>query len=109
MLLLTACIAAKQPFVIDNTNPSIEERARYLVPARAGLFRVVGYYFQSRLEDAFVRNAQRVGKELISTKGIGSTYKKLQLPSLEEGFDALFYVFIVEGKFQVQEWNTNAI
>ena len=29
-LILRACIEAKQPFVVDNTNPSVEERARYI-------------------------------------------------------------------------------
>jgi hypothetical protein len=44
-LLLHACIEAKQPFVVDNTNPSVEERARYIELALSGGFRVVGYYF----------------------------------------------------------------
>jgi predicted kinase len=42
-LLLRSCIEVKQPFVVDNTNPSIEERARYIELARSGGFRVVGY------------------------------------------------------------------
>lgn len=42
-LLFEACPAAKQPVVIGNTNPTIEERARYVLPAKAADFRVVGY------------------------------------------------------------------
>jgi predicted kinase len=41
-LLLHACIEAKQPFVVDNTNPTVEERARYIELASSGGFRVVG-------------------------------------------------------------------
>jgi predicted kinase len=29
-MLLRACIEAGQSFVVDNTNPSVEERARYI-------------------------------------------------------------------------------
>ena len=31
-ILLRACIEAKQPFVVDNTNPTIESRRRYNRP-----------------------------------------------------------------------------
>ena len=44
-LLLKACLDAKQPFVVDNTNPTSEERARYIEPAKQAGFRVFGYYF----------------------------------------------------------------
>lgn len=104
-ILLQACLEAKQPFVIDNTNPSIEERVRYIAPARASRFRVVGYYFQSNIVDALERNAARLGKERIPEKGIRAAYKRLQLPSLSEGFDQLYYVKMAEaGEFLVQEW-----
>lgn len=33
-ILLNACLEAKQPLVIDNTNPTIEERKRYILPDR---------------------------------------------------------------------------
>src|SRR4029077_2067989 len=33
-LLVAACLAAKQPFVIDNTNPLPADRARYIGLAR---------------------------------------------------------------------------
>ena len=34
-LLLSALIEAKQPTVIDNIDPTPEERARYIVPTKA--------------------------------------------------------------------------
>ena len=55
-ILLTACLAAKQPVVVDNANPLIEERARYIAAAKAAGFRVVGLYFESRVEDCKRRN-----------------------------------------------------
>jgi len=105
-LLVQACLAAKQPFVVDNTNPTREDRARYIPVAKAAGFRVIGYYFQSRLEEALARNDRRAGKERIPPRGIQATYGKLQLPSYSEGFDKLYYVKMLtpEG-FEVAEWS----
>ena len=58
-LLFDACLVAKQPTVIDNTNATSEERGRYITPAKAHRFTVIGYYFQSRLEDCKKRNESR--------------------------------------------------
>ncbi len=104
-ILLHACLEAKQPFVIDNTNPTAAERARYIEPARAARFRVTGYYFESTLAEALRRNAERPAKERIPEAGIRATYYKLQPPTLAEGFDALFRVKIGEaGTFVVEAW-----
>jgi predicted kinase len=105
-ILLRACIEAKQPFVVDNTNPSIEERARYIEIARTGGFRVVGYYFRSPPKEAQTRNARRTGRDRIPDKGILGTYKRLRVPRPEEGFDELHYVRIDgTGCFVVEEWS----
>lgn len=45
-ILVKACLAAQQPFIIDNTNVTRKERARYITLAKAAHFRVIGYYFQ---------------------------------------------------------------
>jgi predicted kinase len=105
-LLLGACIEGKTPTVIDNTNPTPEERARYIVPARAAGFAVIGYYFQSRVDDCKARNAARPIDRMVPLPGLLGTYKRLVLPTLAEGFDALRYVRIDEaGAFVVQEWS----
>jgi predicted kinase len=105
-LILDACLKTGQPFVIDNTNPRKEDRAEYLALARAAGFRTVGYYFQSRLEDALSRNSSRAEYERIPDKGLRGTYGKLALPSKEEGFGELYYVRLVEpGSFLVEDWN----
>jgi predicted kinase len=104
-ILLAACLEAKQPFVIDNTNLTREARAHYISQSKAAGFRVTGYYFKSVLQAALERNRQRSGKSLIPEKGILGAYRKLELPSFEEGFDQLFYVEIAEdGQFIVKEW-----
>jgi predicted kinase len=101
-LLLDACLQGKQPFVIDNTNPLPSDRARYIGAARAAGFRVVAYFFETSLQDAIRRNNQREGKKKIPVAGVAGTFKKMQPPTLAEGFDALFVVRISsEGLFVV--------
>jgi predicted kinase len=103
-LLLAACLAAKQPFVIDNTNPLPSDRARYIVPARDAGFRVVAYFFDTTLRDAIQRNNQRAGKQRIPVPAIAGTLRKLQPPVLQEGFDAIYKVTISpEGVFVVND------
>ena len=41
-LLIDACIAGKQAFVVDNTNPTRKARARYLEAARAAGIKTLG-------------------------------------------------------------------
>ncbi len=104
-VLLEACIAAKQPFVVDNTNVTREERARYVLQAKAAGFRVVGYYFRSSIGESIERNRGRSPGRLVPAKGIAAKYHRLQLPAAEEGFDQLYYVTpAAEGGFTVQEW-----
>ena len=102
--LIETCISIFHPFVIDNTNPSLEERAKYIAIAKANKFKVIGYYFQSKVSDALARNNQRTGKEKIPEVGIKGTYKRLNLPCISEGFDELYYVTAEDYKFTVKKW-----
>src|ERR1041385_7920282 len=86
-LLLKACIDAKQRFVVDNTNVTPAERAKYIELAKAAQFRVVGYYFESKIHDAMARNAQRIPEHRIPEKGVLGSYGRLQRPQMSEGFD----------------------
>jgi hypothetical protein len=93
-ILLEACIRARQPFVIDNTNPTIKSREPYIAAARAARFRVAGYYFQSSIDDALRRNEARPQGERIPKVGLFATNARLQSPTLAEGFDELWSVRI---------------
>lgn len=104
-LLVDACIASKQKFVIDNTNLTRTDREKFIVKAKAAKFKVVGYCFRAELEAAIARNDLRTGKAKIPKLGILGAYKRLQIPTMDEGFDELFYVQIGETKtFMVEQW-----
>ena len=85
-------IEAKQRFVVDNTNPTIEERKLYIALAKAAGFRIVGFYFAVPIAAALQRNAQRGEGKRIPEAGIRGTRKGLELPSFAEGFDDLLIV-----------------
>jgi predicted kinase len=104
-LLLQTCIAMKQPFVVDNTNPTVEARRKYIEAARSAGFRVVGYYFQPDFGGSIGRNNLRADKRQVPPQAIAGTIKKLDVPSYDEGFDALYVVKINDsGDFVVEDW-----
>ncbi len=93
-VLLRACLEAQQAFVVDNTNATVEERRRYVEPARAACFRVAGYFFEASPREAIGRNKHRPRWEQVPVVGILGTYKRLEVPALEEGFAELYRVRI---------------
>ena len=103
-ILLESCLVAKQPFVVDNTNPTQLERSKYIKLAKQYKFTIKAYYFCSSLSGCLQRNAGREGKQKIPEVGVKGTYNKLEIPNYSEGFDALSYVSLVDGQFVVEEW-----
>jgi hypothetical protein len=104
-LLLEACIEGGQRFVVDNTNPTAAERARYITPALAAHFDVIGYFFDADPRTAFERNRRRPGRAAIPAAGLFGTQKRLQLPTIDEGFRRIDRVEIAEGGgFRVTPW-----
>lgn len=102
--LLQACLDSKQPFVVDNTNVTRNERRAYIQAAREAGFRVIGYYFESRAADAITRNSARPPSEQIPEIGIKGTFARLEIPSWQEGFDELHYVRLRSSSFEILEW-----
>jgi predicted kinase len=96
-VLIQACIVAQQSFVIDNTNPTVAERAVYISMAREAGFQIVGYFFQAPVEECVRRNQQRVGRAQVPAKAIYGTAKRLQAPTPDEGFDKLYAVRLETG------------
>jgi predicted kinase len=104
---LQECLSESRSCVIDNTNPTRAERERYITKAKQNGFRIVGYFMQSRLKDCIARNEGR--DRQVPLKGILATFNKIEMPSLQEGFDELNFVSIEEGKFVISKWKEDEI
>lgn len=88
--------------VIDNTNPTKKDRDRYIPLAKEYGYTVTGYFFQSRLKDCLERNAKR--SRVVPAKGLARCSRILEMPSLAEGFDEIYFVKIVNGGFDESPW-----
>jgi predicted kinase len=106
--LLAECLAEGKSFVVDNTNPTKADRKRFIAPAKAAGYRVDGYFLQSVLKDCIARNEKREGKARVPAKAIAAISNKLEMPSMDEGFDRLFFVTQTGGDFKVEEWRNDA-
>ncbi len=91
-ILFDACLRAKQPFVLDNTNVTRDKRAAYIAQAKQAKFKVIGYFLDCPVEEALKRNEQRTGKARVPNVAIYTMAKKLEAPEISEGFDELFRV-----------------
>ena len=103
-ILIEACFAAKQPFVVDNMNLTAAERGHYIESAKKYGFDVIGYYFKSAIQEAISRNEQRERKEKVPLPALRSAHAKLELPSMAEGYGKLFYVYIKDNNFIIEEY-----
>jgi predicted kinase len=105
LVLLEEALRAGQPVVIDNTNPTPEDRSGLIAMARTLGVCVVGYCFESRLADCVQRNRQRQGKARVPDVALYTTIKRLQRPTFSEGFDQLFSVRMDgKGGWEVSSW-----
>jgi predicted kinase len=102
-IFLETCLLTQQRFVVDNTNPTQEERRAFIRKAKEYKFTTAAYYFISTVAEAIARNKNRNGKEFVPPPGIGGTFKRLQPPEFSEGFDKIFTVKIEENAFVIME------
>jgi predicted kinase len=87
-LLLKDCLAARRPFVVDNTNVTSADRAVYIAAAKSAGYQVTGFFFPTEPRTAIARNSSRGGKK-VPVPAILRAYKRLEKPTREEGFDEL--------------------
>ncbi len=101
---LGTCFELHQRVVIDNTNPTVVERKKYIDLFRKHKYKIVSYYFRTNVQDALRRNKGRVGKLRIPDKGIWATFRKLETPEWEEGFDEMYEIKITANSFSMIEY-----
>ena len=92
---------------LQSLYPTKADRARYIIPGKNCGFRVIGYFMQSKLSECLVRNEKR--ERQVPKKGILATYNKIEMPSLQEGFNELNFVSIENGGFKISKWIENEI
>ena len=103
-LLTESCIAEGKSYAVDNTNPTREDRQRYIPDAKAAGYRVIGYFMESKLKACIERNEQREGTAKIPSMAIAATSNRLQMPSYDEGFDELYFVKNDGQTMTVEKW-----
>jgi predicted kinase len=104
LALVEACVGARLPFVVDNANPTAADRARYVAPAAAAGFEVVGYVFRSTPEDALAANALRPERQRLPVRSVLGAFARLEEPTRGEGFAALYTVALDgAGGFEVAD------
>ena len=91
--------------VVDNTNPTIEERKELIDMGKLYNAEIIGYFFAVQLKQCLERNRAREGKARVPDIAIFATLKKLVRPSYAEGFTKLFYVGNKgDQDFEIHDW-----
>lgn len=105
LVLIESALQAQQSVVVDNTNPTIEDRQPLIQLGRLYGAKITGYYFESTVRQCIEHNKQREGKARVPDVAIYATAKKMVHPTYEEGFDRIYGVSIGDnGTFIVREW-----
>jgi predicted kinase len=105
--LIEACLHTKQPFVVDNTNPTPKDRLRNIPKAKQHDFQVIGYFFPPDVEASITNNQTRNPAEQVPVVAIKSTSKKWEAPNYTEGFDQIYQVQIQDSQFCIEEYLMN--
>jgi predicted kinase len=101
LALVTEALAGGRPAVVDNTNLKVADRAPLIAAARAAGAGVVGYVFDATAKECLARNRGREGKARVPDVAIHVARARLEPPTREEGFDALFIVHAEGGEFHL--------
>lgn len=88
--LIVTALTSGRSVVIDNTNPRVDDRAPLIRIAREHGAVVIGYFFNVNTRTAVARNAERTGRDKVPNVAIFTTAKRLERPTLAEGFDLLY-------------------
>lgn len=96
MHLIEEALASGRSVVVDNTNPTVGDRAPIIAMARLHGAAVIGYHFVARIADCLARNRLREGKECVPDRAIYIARSRMRPPTYAEGFDRLYTVRIAQ-------------
>lgn len=106
--LIEDALQAGRSLVVDNTNPTREDRAPLIALGHQYGACVVGYYFEVQVKRSIERNNLRTGKEKVPPVAVFTTLKKLTPPIYKEGFDQLYFVRPQDNfEFEILSWRDN--
>jgi len=94
---LDLCLETRQKVVVDKVNATRADRRPYVEAARAAGFRVVACWLDVPVREAIARNAQRDPQLQVPAHALLSTHRRLEPPSLEEGFAEVWRVWPAAG------------
>ena len=84
--VLAEQLAAGRSVVVDNTNPTREDRAALLAVAHAAGVPARAVWVDVPLEQCLARNDAREGRDRVPLQGVLGTRKRLVPPTPAEGF-----------------------
>lgn len=103
LALVAQALAAGRSVVVDNTNLRLTDRAPLIAAAGAAGAKTIGYFFDATATECLARNRAREGKARVPDVAIHIARARLEPPTREEGFDALFIVTAEGGEFQLRD------
>lgn len=107
--LLDFCAETRMPFVVDNTNLTKEKRQKYVEFCKSNKFRCICLYFKTELARSLEWNKKRFGKDFVPDVAILGAVKNLEIPSIDEGFDELWYMDFDGKDFTKQTWKEDGV
>ena len=90
--------------MLNNTHPSKATREPWIQWAKERNLKVVGFYLSASVEECKERNARRDPECHVPDVGFFSILRDLERPSLNEGFDELYFVKSEGGNTEIEEW-----
>lgn len=89
---ISEALQAGRPVVVDNTNPTTQDRRPLVALGRRFGVPVIAHTFPLDLEASLVRNARREGRWRVPELAVRSVAARWERPTPDEGFDVLWDV-----------------
>lgn len=99
--LVREALAAGRSVVVDNINARAADRAPLIAAARDLGAPVLGYLLETELQDCLRRNRAREGKARVPDVALFVNRKRLQPPTLAEGFETIYRVRAADGQYDM--------